>query len=173
MQGINRLLLAASVIMATTAVDGSSALVPPLNGMGRYEYSEVVQVEGASAKELYARAKSWVAQKYRFTPAVIELDDPASGRLIVRAFFLNELETRYGVYQVGYTMTVEVTDGRYRYALGDFTRKVNGSEDALQNETTKKTLANLTAKVTSGGPLLVESLKAAMLRPTPASSAGQ
>lgn len=92
---------------------------PPLDEeTGRYSYQDVVSVEGVPDDDLYSRAKAWVATAYTSANDVIQLDDAAAGRLIVKGnFAITYYLDRAWIH---HTLTVEVKDGRYRYTLTDF-----------------------------------------------------
>lgn len=85
---------------------------------GRFQYQEVVEVENASAGELYSRAKAWIATAYRSANDVIQLDDSAQGRLIAKGKFsiTYYMESAW----IRHTLTIEVKDGRFRYTLSEF-----------------------------------------------------
>lgn len=96
----------------------------------RYEYTDVVEVEGADADELYSRAKAWVANAYHSAQDVIQLDDKDSHRLIVKG--VTTPSAFFGPTSVRHTLTIETKDGKYRYSLGRFiTRRSSGKEDEM------------------------------------------
>ena len=45
-------------------------------------YSEVVQVEGVSANDLFSRASEWFAKTYKSSNAVLQMNDRAAGKLV-------------------------------------------------------------------------------------------
>ncbi len=96
----------------------------PINEDGAYEYSGAFEVYGASAGELYSRAKAWVANNYRSAQDVVQLDDKDAHRLIVKG-----LTTTSWLLEIGYvrhTLTIETKDGKYRYSLGGFVLSTDG-----------------------------------------------
>lgn len=89
----------------------------------RYEYTGVVEVEGADAGELYSRAKAWVARVYLSAQDVIQLDDKDAHRLIAKGVTTGG--GWMGGATVWYTLTIETKDGRYRYSITDFSARPN------------------------------------------------
>jgi len=75
---------------------------------GKFVYQEVVPVDGVTATDLYSRAKAWVALSYRSAKDVIQLDDPAVGRLIARGNF--KVSVYAGEAWIQHTLTMEVLD---------------------------------------------------------------
>lgn len=94
------------------------AQVPPMDGeTGKFKYTEVVPVAGASKNDLYTRAKSWVASNYP-SSANITMDDKEEGKIICKGNFPITL---MGAKQtIDNTFTIEVKEGRYKYTFTDF-----------------------------------------------------
>ena len=118
----------------------------PRNDDGNVEYKKVVHVEGASARDLYVRAKGWAAGVYNATmddshhtdtdsatasditininihrrhthTNLFLVDDPDSGTLVIRGYFrLTKLAIPTFIRQ---TVTIQVKEGRFRYTLND------------------------------------------------------
>ena len=114
-----------SIVAALVLVGGSSLSAeekypkPPKDETThKFAYRGVVEVGGVDADTLYGRAMAWVATTYRSANEVIQLDDPYAGRIIAKGNFSF---TAHGSQKsVNHTLTIEVKDGRYRYALTDF-----------------------------------------------------
>src|SRR5436309_13462529 len=108
------------LVLTSLAVAGEEQVpAPPINETtARYEYQEVVKVDGVTASELHSRARSWAATAYRSAKAVTDLDDASAGRLVVKGTFPVKLGTGY--LDILHTWTIETKDGRYRYTLTDF-----------------------------------------------------
>jgi len=93
------------------------ALTPRDKDTGKVVFQEVVQVEGADAKELRTRAKTWVATTFHSAKDVIQQDEES--RLILRTvhpFTKQEDRLESSLWM---TITVEFKDGRYRYQITD------------------------------------------------------
>lgn len=146
----------------------SARAIPPRLDTGRYGYVEVVTADGIPAPELYARAKAWVAQQYRSAQHVIQLDDPSTGKLVVKGNFPGTARGDAGVYYVGHTLTLEVKPGRYRYTLTDFDAKIESATVQIEQVSDPTVTPQLLRIAVTESAMLVESIKAAMLSPSPA-----
>lgn len=85
---------------------------------GRIVFRGVVQVPGASADQLYLRAKSFFFTRFRDAKAVIQVDDKAGGVLLGKGLIypgtINILTA--GSY-IETPIEVRVKEGRYRYEI--------------------------------------------------------
>ena len=86
---------------------------------GRVTYTEVVEVEGASKDQLFARAKKWFATTYKSSNDVIQLDDKENGEIVGKGNFGITYYARNP--HIGHTISILVKDGRYKYAITGFT----------------------------------------------------
>lgn len=106
-------------------VAGSSKDFPgsiPLNKeTGRFEYQEIVEMEGTSPEQLFSRARAWVSRTFNSAKSVIDLEDSQAGRIVVKALF--ETKARGMMlehFRVFYTLVIECKPGRYRATMTDF-----------------------------------------------------
>jgi Domain of unknown function (DUF4468) with TBP-like fold len=166
---MNRLAQAVFLTSAlATATQYDTASEIPRLPDGRFGCQAAVIVYGVSAKELYSRARAWVAAAYNSAPNVLKLDDPQSGKLIIKGVFPDS--------SVSHTVTIEFKDGKYRYALGDLIESpdsLNGYEATPLEKALGGHGGMQNAKagiVRDEIRMLVIALTAAMQRPTPASS---
>lgn len=112
---------------ALTDYDAADAATPPLDATThRIAYEGVVQVPGATATELLARARAWMPKAYDQQNATLVRDDPASGELQLQGSRLTHVYRDYQgiprqIYAgvVRHTLTIYVKDGRYKYVLTD------------------------------------------------------
>lgn len=82
-------------------------------------FSEVINVDNASAQELYSRAKLFVAYAYKSGKSVTQLNDDEAKIILIKPltkvyqkdFFVNES------YFVQYQVKIECKDNRYRYSF--------------------------------------------------------
>lgn len=93
------------------------------------EYSEVVQAEGKTSQQLYTTAREWFAKTFVSANDVIQMEDPASGKIIGKGS--NHISESYVIgkgltaiftkldWYPNYTLKIEVKDGRYKYELTD------------------------------------------------------
>lgn len=82
-------------------------------------FSEVINVENATAQDLYSRGKLFIAQAYKSSKSVTQLNDDAAKIVLIKpvisvlekSFLSNEI--RY----ISYQLRIECKDNRYRYTV--------------------------------------------------------
>lgn len=90
----------------------------------KYEFVEVVEVEGVSADILYERSKTWLAKTYRSASDVIQHDNPETRQIIGQASiryepnYLSGRDMTRGY--IRYEINITSRDGRFRYQFTDF-----------------------------------------------------
>ena len=88
-------------------------------------YSAVVKVDSnLKATELYTRARAWLAESYRDSKAVLEVEDKENGQLIGKGSMKYAATYFYGSNIGGiirYHIKIFVKDGRYKYEFSNFT----------------------------------------------------
>lgn len=120
------LLIAALVLGCAGRSAAQSRPVPapnlPADSLtGRIRFAGVVAVPGASAAELQARAREWVALTFEDAHQVTQLDDAARGVLIGRGYTTMYADAT--AKQAGpptplfFTFRLDFREGRYRYEL--------------------------------------------------------
>ena len=87
-------------------------------------YSNIVQVDsGLKANELYNRALTWIAENYKDSKSVLEVQDKEAGELIGKGA-LQYKGTYYLGSSIGgwvnYELKILVKDGRYKFVFTDF-----------------------------------------------------
>lgn len=96
----------------------------PTNENGQVQFEEVIQVQGASADQLFLLARTWFVDYFKSAQDVIQFEDKSNG--VIKGKGLSEI-----VYQSGklfgtplintaylnYTITIQVRDGRYKYTI--------------------------------------------------------
>lgn len=91
------------------------------NDAGEVEYSEVIEISGASKNQLYNAARLWFSDAYSDSKEVLELDDREAGVLIGTGW--GEVYTK--VMGMAYsskmwsTVKIQVKDGRYKYSVSN------------------------------------------------------
>lgn len=105
--------------------DGISETVSfPLNDSGEIEYTEVVQVGGIDSKELFVRAKEWLALTFVSSESVIEFEDKEAGKIIgngnIDAIGISQF-VDYGI--VKFRIEIQVKDNRYKYSFNNIRHK--------------------------------------------------
>ncbi|MDR6564682.1 MULTISPECIES: DUF4468 domain-containing protein [unclassified Arcicella] len=80
-----------------------------------FDREEVVEVKNTKAK-LYANAQTWIAKTFGDYKSVIQFEDKEQGRLIIKGLSRLDLD----LYpDMKYVITVDVKEGKYRYAITD------------------------------------------------------
>jgi len=82
-------------------------------------FSEVINVDNANAKELYSRAKLFVADAYKSSKSVTDLNDDEAKIILIKPsmkvrikdFWVND------DYYVQYQLKIECKDNKYRYTI--------------------------------------------------------
>ncbi len=159
-------------ITLTLAADAPEHVLPTLEN-GQMGYQEVVIVEGVEPQELLSRARSWIAQSYRSSNAVIQLDDAAAGSIVIKGTFTIPYMGGLNTVPIPHVLTIAAKPGRYRYTLSGFTYNDVPIEDdkALWDFIpTKNGRAKTRGRIAVLAEATVASLKAAMQVPTPAKS---
>lgn len=104
-------------------------LVPIDSVNGEIIYSGVVEVQGATATDLYSRAKTYFLKTFNNSNAVVEVDEKDS-RVAGKGIFLLATSRKTGYFSPPqeYVATIEirVKDGRYRYEFSQFMAHLPG-----------------------------------------------
>jgi hypothetical protein len=86
-------------------------------------YTEVVKVDSVSAADLYSRAKLFVADVYKSSKDVTQLNDDASKTILIKPItyvqFSGLMTSAYSA-NVQYQLKIEIKDNRYRYRIEGF-----------------------------------------------------
>lgn len=154
------------------AEESTRAEAPPIDeATGKYTYLAVVQVDGASAADLYSRARAWVAKTYRSAQAVVQLEDDQAHRLVAKGVMKFQVDLPSvitpGKLQpvemvVPHSVTIECKDGRYRFTLTDFEWVTSSLPKAPLESDVSKRMGNLLQGVDQDSKALIASLEAAM-----------
>jgi hypothetical protein len=78
-------------------------------------FSETVQVDSVSKKDLFNRAKSWFGETYKNSKEVLQIQDIENGELLGKAIF-NYSSNEY----VRYTIKILIKDGKYKCEIYEF-----------------------------------------------------
>jgi Domain of unknown function (DUF4468) with TBP-like fold len=115
---------------AASCMDYAKELGMPMDPASMVVYQEVVTVDGATATDIFSRAKAAIAVGYKSAQDVIQLDDREAGRIIAKGNF----STGAGMFTserfIRHTLTIEAKDGRYRISLADLVSEFLGSQTA-------------------------------------------
>jgi hypothetical protein len=130
--GMKKLMaLAFCVLSAILVVAKDSAQPFPRDEAGKVAFQGVVQVEGVPAADLYARAKYWAARNFVSAKDVLQLDDPANGRLMYKGFHTEPFGLTETI-DLWFTFTVEVKDGKYRWTIDQIGEGFHGPEHPIE-----------------------------------------
>lgn len=147
------------------------AQIPINEATKKAEYTEVVNVSGASQSELYQRLYHWFTTFYKNPTSVIITNDEAGGKIIGKhRIDLYNTVSKQAAAKKGleyYTIEVAVKDGKFKYSINDIfffnTPKIYIESwlkaDAAENE---KDWVNQTHKALQE---LIENLKTTMSAP--------
>ena len=112
------------------------AQAPPAGGPEPVRYAQVVPVPGASADDLYARAREWVALTFEDAHRVLQLEDAPRHLLLGSGYTQAQSRRRNGTVKntvpFWFRFRVETRAGRYRVELTDLapTQSFHGGQFA-------------------------------------------
>lgn len=88
-------------------------------------YAEVIQVEGKNQAEIFGGLREWVATSYVNGKAVTQMEDQATGTIILKALFPFKKGGVYKAYEgkVDYTLKLQSKDGRFRVEMSGITHE--------------------------------------------------
>lgn len=96
-------------------------------------YKGVIEVPGLSGADIYNRAKKWVAQNYRSSKDVIQLDNKETGEIIVKGYAtLDYSHPLYaGIWRSYHILFIQIKEGKYRYemTIPTITTTINMSDE--------------------------------------------
>jgi hypothetical protein len=151
-------LLSTQIIAQTFHKD--SLGLPALNGAVGMQ--EVIQIDSATKKELYSRAKMWVSEAFKSANNVIQLDDADNGILLLKGITMIEVKTLVKTQMnMRFTLKIEAKEGKYRYSLTNIT--VADIEEAAERYW-KGMYKSFRPPVTKGLQDLVDMLKKGMIK---------
>ena len=140
------------------------------------KFSDVITVENISQKELFGRAKIWLAKTYKSSKDVIQTSDAETGQYLGKALFQFSPKSFMGSEAVkgniNYVISIYCKDGKYKYVIEDFRHEKFGLlTTAEEGEFTmfgsskgfkKKTWEDMKKQSEEEAKGLIESLKMAM-----------
>ncbi|OOQ57153.1 DUF4468 domain-containing protein [Mucilaginibacter pedocola] len=84
-------------------------------------YKEVVLADGLTKDQLFSNAKLWAVKTFKSAKDVIQLEDKASGKVVVQGVSQINTESRPYDHMLGYSIDITVKDNKYRFIITDFT----------------------------------------------------
>jgi hypothetical protein len=123
---MKRLLLMLAMVAASFEVIAQDSLSLPLLE-NRVGIQKVMALDSTLKSDLYHRAKLYIAEEFRSSKDVIQLDDAEQGTILIKAktkasFFNVMAQAEIDVW---FTLKLDLKDGRYRYALSDILLTTN------------------------------------------------
>lgn len=95
---------------------------------GKIFYQSVVEVDGASAEELFVRSKIWAYDVFGTTKVDIAVEDKEAGLLIIRGF-IDRGHLRSALNpRNDFKLQLEFKDGKFRFTMTDFFYSYEQSE---------------------------------------------
>jgi hypothetical protein len=95
------------------------------------ELSEVIEVKGKTADQLYSSAREWFALTFKSANDVLQMDDPIAGKLIGKGstYVSESYVSGKGLTAIpitlewypNFSIKVEVREGRYKCDISDIT----------------------------------------------------
>ena len=100
----------------------------PVDDSGKVLYSEVLELEGMNKKEIFKKAKEWLALNYGDINAVLHYEDLERGKIIAKGFFETSVKMDVaalfggtkegsGVFDVYHTLVFTVKDGKLKLEM--------------------------------------------------------
>lgn len=94
------------------------------NAQDPLKFSDIITVENVSQKELFGRAKIWLAKYYKSSKDVIQTSDAETGQILGKALYDFKPKSFMGSEAVkgniAYTISIYSKDGKYKYIVEDF-----------------------------------------------------
>lgn len=139
----------------------SDNLFPVVNGKVIYEQVDS-SVNGNSA-EIYNRAKLWVANTFRNSKNVIQIDDKESGTIVGKGNF--DVVQTMTSYIVRFTFKIDARDSKYRIQFYDISSQQDtkmGREQTLEALNKKSGFGNVKEKINTRFKKLLTEVRMAM-----------
>jgi hypothetical protein len=104
-------------------------------------YTEVVEVPGKTADQLYSSAREWFAETFNSANHVLQMDDPKLGKLIGKGSTIIKESATAGLartkafvwYTIDFTVKIYLKDGKYKVTIDDIEAKTKQTYLALPN----------------------------------------
>ena len=118
------IMVTVALAFSALMLGGSSTAQAPEPVSAPLEFTDVVQVPGVSADDLYVRASTWFMKAFVDSKNVLEVQDKAAGVLGGKGSIPYEpnvfMSSALLRGHITFTIQVMVKEGRYKYDLSDF-----------------------------------------------------
>lgn len=172
-----RIFILSLCLMALTNFSFAQGELPLNESTGHAEYTEVVEVDGATTDKLYKRLEHWYNQYFKNPGSVIE--EANAGKNIKGKHFImiyNEVNGKKNLYgKVRYFIDVAVRDGRYKYTVNEIylyqVPKIYIEEWLDESKANADVNRGYLTQVQTEITALIDDLKATMGKPIPSEAA--
>ena len=170
-----KLLLIAFLLIPFVSHSQSDSI--PINADGKYEYSEVVNVDSASAQKLYSNAKIFIVTAFKSGKAVTQLNDDAAktvaGNGTEQVFTKGLVGSAINKF-IKFRILIQSKDGRYKYSITNFEihfisdaiDRTYALEDSKNKVLTKKQTVEVFQQLNTDMHSLIAELKKTMASKT-------
>lgn len=145
---------------------------------GKIIYTEIVKADSTTKEKLYLKGREWLANTFKSSKEVIEMDDKEAGLIIGKGTLVVSLNGDWGY--IHFTVALYFKDGRYKYEIKNITHEhpksasgsLLGDGGAIENENpgcgkmymTQKQWDKIKANADSNIKILIADLKKSMLK---------
>lgn len=132
---------------------------------GKVVYQQLDSAITASSTDLYNRAKLWVANAFRSSKNVIQIDDKEAGTILGKGNF--DVIQTMTPYIIRFTFKIDVRDNRYRIRFYDISSQQDtqmGKEQSLESLIKKNGFGNVKEKINNRFEKLITEVTVAMAR---------
>ncbi len=88
-----------------------------------FKFIKIDSVSG-SKSDLYSKSKIWIADNFRSTKDVLQMDDKDAGHIVVRTLFKTVAKGGFGnsigYDYVNFKISIDIKDGKYRIVIDEF-----------------------------------------------------
>ena len=144
----------------------------PKNAEGLYEYTDVVNVDSASAAKLYSNAKLFIVDAFKSGKDVTQLNDENAKTVVgsgtTHIFFKGIMGSAIEKF-LSFKIFLQCKEGRYKYTISNFEFIMVGTmvnatialedEKRLKHYITKNQVVQLKQQISNNLDILIKDLK--------------
>jgi hypothetical protein len=126
-------------------------------------FSKIVEVDSANKDELYLRAKVWIAEAFKSPTNVVQLDDKASGQILIKGIIYSWMSGKqHTVYS---TLKIYLKENKAMLEITDFIINDGSTDFNLEAwETNQKRLKGCLESVKEESTKLTESFAKSIIK---------
>lgn len=153
-------------------VNAQDSIILPIDSLtGKVIYTEIVKIDSLTKDELYLKGREWVANVFKSSMNVIQMDDKEGGKIICKGQIEIIGEGTWGMIgRLGYlvfTITLNFKNERYRYEItnlshqgwGSLPNKGNIEREEMSDKYSKKVWSSFKIESDKQIKLLIKDLK--------------